>query len=1195
MISAAILTIDMSTLLLITFVLTNYVCVASSPRSLTPLIFQGGSPRSKQQSLITPYERNLGKGFCSDRQGADVKDNGQTKGRCIELWQKGLTYEYNAENFENILNKVEHYECEGWNKRIIISNGIPDHEVTLGNNNAPCEYEWFIEIPLNPVYTTEKTEVPSKGIIAMATNGVPVFGAQEVTDANAMDPNGKIKDARYWYGHATKNKVSHYHNPNMGRSDTPPHKMLLGYALDGFPIYGPLDDASDLDVCNGIFSGGNYQYHVREIDNVRGGENYCNALDDTVNDWNYVLGCYHGETKNSVVDDAAGVDDENTDSSSPYTKKEILNNCVQVFPGSEPNSPTASPSVAKSPISTPEKKPNIIVMQPDDLPFYDRWSPPPHNPNDEKHGNDSDSSHMKNIERLRMNGLQMLEAYAASPACGTSRFSTITGRYPSRAASSVKKTCKDNDCDDDSATLVSEVTIPTTKLIDSDCSDDNIARIFQKNGYRTGFVGKWHLTRNKRDFIYDYDTVQGDIIDCGFNFADGIYLENMGDESIYPDADHNMEWVTAEAINFIKETETSDPFFLYLNPTVPHSSSTVADALKTSCLKTTGKDLDSEPEIEGMTLIDGEKRTCEEYRDTVFQRSSTDGNSDLGLIWLDDGIGAIIETLIEIGQLEDTVFLFQMDHGMETKASLFENGSRIAQFVHYPALFGTNGIVFDGIVSTIDVGPSMLDLAGINASSEGYYGMDGISWVEAVSSKNDENEFNGRCLLQELDHDRAVRCGCHKTIRINDVSPNSSTKESAEKYGYPDSTTMVFDLCDSDGNYINYPNETPEKKTCAMTTCTDNVGPMLDILSCFEEKTSPNRKPDFTTECIIDDALNPTHSPNKDSPDQPTQLPTTTPKKGQGEDCKTDSECESALFCKTKCREKKEIGGDCKRDNVCVSGLCGETDKCVDDSQPTAQPTSQSLDQPTQLPTTTPKKGQGEDCKTDSECESALFCKTKCREKKDIGGRCKRNKVCVSGLCGEKNKCVDDSQPTAQPTSQSTDQPTDQPTNQPTDQPTQLPTTTPKKGKGKDCKTDSECESALFCKKKCKEKKDIGGRCKRNEICVSGLCGEKDKCVDDSQPTAQPTAQTAINECIGLNESKCNMTNTCKYVTTSKLWFCEGSKSKFDKKCQKLDMKNGEKNDKCAQKKNKKEKTICKDNFTINSCLGCNLSTCSSN
>ena len=38
---------------------------------------------------------------------------------------------------------------------------------------------------------------------------------------------------------------------------------LLGYALDGYPIYGPLPDASILDECNGQTIDGQYQYHVR--------------------------------------------------------------------------------------------------------------------------------------------------------------------------------------------------------------------------------------------------------------------------------------------------------------------------------------------------------------------------------------------------------------------------------------------------------------------------------------------------------------------------------------------------------------------------------------------------------------------------------------------------------------------------------------------------------------------------------------------------------------------------------------------------------------------------------------------------------------------------------------------------------------------------------------------------------------------
>ena len=54
----------------------------------------------------------------------------------------------------------------------------------------------------------------------------------------------------------------HVHNPHLGK-ESPTSNDLLAYALDGFPIYGPLDDDSSLDACNGITVNGQYQYHVR--------------------------------------------------------------------------------------------------------------------------------------------------------------------------------------------------------------------------------------------------------------------------------------------------------------------------------------------------------------------------------------------------------------------------------------------------------------------------------------------------------------------------------------------------------------------------------------------------------------------------------------------------------------------------------------------------------------------------------------------------------------------------------------------------------------------------------------------------------------------------------------------------------------------------------------------------------------------
>ena len=124
-------------------------------------------------------------------------------GRCISSFANSrLETKTYPTDFDGILNQVQIYKCTTSNKRIIISNGIPNHDVTLQNRIAPCEVNWSIEIPLNPSVANQKTEVPMRGMIAMALNGVPAYGPQEADSNNAVEGNMGVPGARYWYGHA---------------------------------------------------------------------------------------------------------------------------------------------------------------------------------------------------------------------------------------------------------------------------------------------------------------------------------------------------------------------------------------------------------------------------------------------------------------------------------------------------------------------------------------------------------------------------------------------------------------------------------------------------------------------------------------------------------------------------------------------------------------------------------------------------------------------------------------------------------------------------------------------------------------------------------------------------------------------------------------------------------------------------------
>ena len=62
-----------------------------------------------------------------------------------------------------VLNQRQWYECPSSGLRIVVSNGIPDHDITMGNPNSPCVIPWQIALPLNPIYTANLTEPANLG------------------------------------------------------------------------------------------------------------------------------------------------------------------------------------------------------------------------------------------------------------------------------------------------------------------------------------------------------------------------------------------------------------------------------------------------------------------------------------------------------------------------------------------------------------------------------------------------------------------------------------------------------------------------------------------------------------------------------------------------------------------------------------------------------------------------------------------------------------------------------------------------------------------------------------------------------------------------------------------------------------------------------------------------------------------------
>ena len=178
----------------------------------------------------------------------------------------------------------------------IKTKGIPDHQSTYyapsnvlyenysgntfgggvfkKNPNAIVEQRFTFKIPLNPVMATNHASTPL-GAIGVALNGVALFNQYASPNNQALTTEMNSFD-RY-YGHPQATGQYHYHVEPLYLTTVKSTKSgLMGFLLDGFPVYGPQEESgktvvnSDLDVFHGHthatvdFPKGIYHYHFTD-------------------------------------------------------------------------------------------------------------------------------------------------------------------------------------------------------------------------------------------------------------------------------------------------------------------------------------------------------------------------------------------------------------------------------------------------------------------------------------------------------------------------------------------------------------------------------------------------------------------------------------------------------------------------------------------------------------------------------------------------------------------------------------------------------------------------------------------------------------------------------------------------------------------------------------------------------------------
>jgi arylsulfatase A-like enzyme len=173
---------------------------------------------------------------------------------------------------------------------------------------------------------------------------------------------------------------------------------------------------------------------------------------------------------------------------------------------------------------------------------------------------------------------------------------------------------------------------------------------------------------------------------------------------------------------------------------------------------------------------------------------------------VDDAIGQLLAAVDQSGLTDRTLFIYTTDHGIAfpgAKGTLLDPGLEVALIARGPGGF-TGGRRLSGLVSNVDLLPTILELCGLTLPSE----TDGVSLVPILSGET-------RAVRQELfaeltyhtayDPMRAVRTDRYKYIRSFADRPlhlpahvdASATKDLLRDQGYfapRRPTEMLFDV-----------------------------------------------------------------------------------------------------------------------------------------------------------------------------------------------------------------------------------------------------------------------------------------------------------------------------------------------------------------------------------------------------------------
>lgn len=380
-----------------------------------------------------------------------------------------------------------------------------------------------------------------------------------------------------------------------------------------------------------------------------------------------------------------------------------------------------------------------------------------------------------NIDRLAKEGIQLRRFYCTSPVCSPARASLLTGLMPSMhgVADWIRK---------GNVTAPGDVAI--TYLEGFTCYTQLLAQA----GYACGLSGKWHLgdsQRPQQGFSHWYVHQRG-----GSSYYDAPMVR---DGQLITEPGYLTEAITRDACQFIQRQAGSGlPFYLQVAYTAPH----------TPWVNSHPKELVAQYKGSRFASCPILPRHPDQIAYPMFEQNREDmlAGYFAATQAMDQGIGQLLETLDELGLLQDTLVVFTSDngfncghHGVWGKGNatlpfnMYESSVRVPFIACWPARIPA-GQVSQAVIGGYDWYPTLLRLCGLPLDRNDLPGRDFYDVLTGQDRWENEQAF----VCDEYGATRMMIAGSLKYIKR-----------------YPDGPHLLFDLAQDPGEEHNLLHNVP--------------------------------------------------------------------------------------------------------------------------------------------------------------------------------------------------------------------------------------------------------------------------------------------------------------------------------------------------------------------------------------------------